>query len=197
MVKKNKASGPDKVWDLNNLILEMDKLKTIAASRKFGEQYGKFLGSGIHRDAYVLKTTKFLVVVKIARCAAALVSNTSEIKLSHLYRKSPVLAKIYAHSPAGYWIIAEFVPEIPNMGKVAAFFNVKIDKGCEELHCSDFRLSRHITSVPSTKDHPWCKEYANLLNKEGVYDLHEGNWRLRVSGEPVIVDYGFSRHHRA
>lgn len=195
MAKANAADGAEKVWDLNELIIKLDSFKTLRETNKFAKDQGKFVGSGIHRDTYVVKTTKFLVVVKLARHDEAVSSNKSEIAVSHLYRKSPVLAKIYAHSAKGFWIIAEFVPENTHMGKIAAFFNVKIDKGSEELQCSDFRLSRHITGVASTKEHPWCKEYANLIAKEGVHDLHEGNWRMRTTGEPVIVDYGFSRHN--
>lgn len=195
----NKSTvAPDdqnKVWDLNALIAKLDSIKGLEALLKFAKTIGKFVGSGIHREAFVVKTTKFQVILKMARFSGAETSNKSEIKVSHLYRKSPVLAKIYAHAKDGNWIIAEFVPEETQMGKIAAFFNLKIASD-HHMHCSDFRLSRHVTDEASVKNHPWIVEYKKLLANEGVHDLHEGNWRMRATGEPVIVDYGFSKHNR-
>lgn len=195
---KQSTVAPDdqnKVWDLNALITKLDGIKGLEALLKFAKTIGKFVGSGIHREAFVVKTTKFQVVLKMARYDGAQSSNKSEIKVSHLYRKSPVLAKIYAHAKDGSWIIAEFVPEETQMGKIATFFNVKIDAGAHASKCSDWRLSSHVTGEPSVQKHAWIVEYKKLLAKEGIHDLHEGNWRMRATGEPVIVDYGFSKHN--
>lgn len=196
---KKSTVAPDdqnKVWELNDLIVKLDTMKGLDVLLKFAKTIGKFVGSGIHREAFVVKTTKFQVVLKMARFAGAQSSNKSEINVSHSYRKSPVLAKIYAHAKDGNWIIVEFVPEETHMGKIAAFFNLKIDAGQRNMRCSDYRLSGHITEDTSVKAHPWIVEYKKLLANEKVTDLHEGNWRMRESGEPVIVDYGFSRHNR-
>ena len=196
---KKSTVAPDdqnKVWDINALIVRLDGIKGQTAVTEFAKLIGKFIGSGIHRDAYVVKTTKFSVVLKVARQEYAMTSNRSEIQVSHSYRKSPVLSKIYAHAKDGAWIIAEFISEETNMGKIAAFFSLKIDADQGNMRCSDLRLTRNITEIASVQNHPWIMEYKKLLANEKVADLHEGNWRMRESGEPVIVDYGFSRHGR-